>query len=75
MKRSGRIDYDETGSGQFRVMISYHEGDTANRLGQAADIVVYVPTQGRSLPQSVPEISETAVAAAREFLQRILDET
>jgi len=71
---SVRIDYDETGSGQFKVTVGFHEGDTAERLGQSADIVVYVATHGRSLPQSAPEISATAVATARSFLQRILNE-
>jgi hypothetical protein len=51
---SVRIDYDETGSGQFRVAVSYHEGDTADRLGQAADVVVYVPTEGPLLAPVSP---------------------
>lgn len=72
---SVRIDYDETGSGQFKVTVEYHEGDTADRLGHSADVVVYVATHGRTLPQSAPEISKTAVFNARQFLQRILDES
>ena len=72
---SVRIDYDETGSGQFKVAVGYHAGDTADRLAESANIVVYVPAQGCSLPQSAPEISKAAVAKARGFLQRILDES
>jgi len=68
-----RIDYDETHIGQFKVTISYHERDTADRLGLSADVVVYVATDGRTLPQSAPEISDSAVASARKFLQKILD--
>ena len=71
---SVRIDYDETSSGQFKVTVGYHEGDTADRMGQSANVIVYVPTQGRSLPESKPEVYKTAIAAARRFLQMILDE-
>ena len=37
-----RIDYDETNSGKFRVSVSYHEGDAADRLGQSAEIIGYL---------------------------------
>ena len=72
---SVRIDYDETGSGHFKVKVGYHEGDTAERLGQSADVVVYVSSYNRSFPESVSEISEAAIADARKFLRRILDES
>jgi hypothetical protein len=73
MKPSVRIDYDETGSGKFKVTVGYHEGDTATLMGQTADVIVYVDATGRTLPDSVPEISDAAVAEARRFLQRIVD--
>jgi hypothetical protein len=72
---STRIDFDETGSGKFRVAVSYHEGDAADRLGQSAEIIVYVDADGRRLPDDVPAISTEAVQRARHFLRSILDET
>jgi hypothetical protein len=72
---STRIDYDETGSGKFRAAVSFHEGDAADRLGQSAEIVVYVDVNGRRLPEDVPAISAEAVTQARVLLRRILDET
>jgi hypothetical protein len=71
--RSVRIDYDETNTGKFKVAVCYHEGDDAERLGLSADVIVYVDAEGRTLPDSVPEISALAVATARKFLQKILD--
>ena len=72
---STRIDYDETGSGKFKATVSYHEGDAADRLGQSADIIVYVAVNGRRLPDDVRAISTEAVNQARRVLRRILDET
>jgi hypothetical protein len=69
---SVRIDYDDTRSGQFKVTVNYQERDTADRLGQSADVIVYVGADGRTLPDSAPEISALAVAAARKLLQNIL---
>ena len=62
-----RIDYDETNSGKFRVSVSYHEGDAADRLGQSAEIIVYVDVNGRRLPEDVPAIFTPAVNQARVF--------
>ena len=69
------IDYDETNSGKFRVSVSYHEGDTADRLGESAEVIVYVDVNGRRLPDDVPAISAQAVNQARHLLRRILTET
>ena len=70
-----RVDYDETNSGKFKVSVSYHEGDAPDRLGQSADIVVYVSVNGRRIPEDVPAISTQAVNQARHLLRRILTET
>ena len=70
-----RIDHDETDSGKFKVSVSYHERDASDRWGESADIVVYVDVTGRRLPEALPEISAIAVARARQFLGRILNET
>ena len=70
-----RIDYDETGRGKFKVKVSYHERDTSERLGQSVDVIVYIPSEGRTLPDAGREISAAAISKAREFLRRILDET
>jgi hypothetical protein len=69
------IDYDETNSGKFRVSVSYHEGDTADSLGESAEVIVYVDVNGRRLPDDAPAISTEAVTQARSLLRRILDET
>lgn len=72
---STRIDYDETNSGKFRVSVSFHECDAADRLGQSAEVIVYVDVNGRRIPDDVPAISTQGVNQARYLLKRILTET
>ena len=51
-----------------KVRVHYHEGDTAERSGRSAEVVVYVDRRGLRLP----EISAAAIRRTEEFLRRIL---
>ena len=69
-----RIDGDDSDPGRFKVTISYHESDSSDVIGRSAEVVVYVPRDGRSLPDAGPVISAAALEQARGFLQSILAE-
>ena len=62
-----RVDFDGE-EGSTKAKVCYHEGDTAEREGESAEITVYVDRRGLRLP----EISTAAVRRAEEFLRRIL---
>jgi hypothetical protein len=70
--RTLRIDDDDSDPGRFKVTISYHESDSSKTLGSSAEVVVYAERNGRSLPDSGPEISAAAVEQAHRFLLSIL---
>ena len=67
-----RVDHDDSDPNRFKVVVSYHERDTSQRLGQSADVVVYVEGNGRSLPESLRDISAEAVERAEQFMRSIL---
>ena len=70
--RAVRIEGDESDLSRFKVSISYHEGDSPDTMGRSVEVVVYVPRNGRSLPDAGPEISAAAEEQARSFLRTIL---
>jgi hypothetical protein len=67
-----RIDGDDSDPSRFKVTVSYHEDDSRDTMGRSAELVVYVKRNGRSLPDSGPEISAEAVEQAKRFLRSIL---
>ena len=69
-----RIDDDDSDPGRYRVSVSFHEGDTPERLGESAEVIVYIERSGRRLPDAALEISAEALTKVRAFLRRVLDE-
>jgi hypothetical protein len=59
----------------YRVAVNFHEGDTLERFGRRAEIIVYVESGGRCLPDAAKEISSEALSSARTFMRKILDES
>jgi hypothetical protein len=70
--RTVRIDGDDSDPSRFKVTVSYQEDDSRDTMGRSAEIVVYLKRNGRSLPDSGPEISAEAVEQAKRFLRSIL---
>ncbi len=54
--------------GATKVRVHYNEGDSVERFGRSAEIVVNVDRRGLRLP----EISAAAILRAEEFVRRIL---
>ena len=67
---SVKIDPDYSGSDTAKAKVTFQMMDAADYLGEAVDVLVYVPQRGLSFR----EISRAATEQARLILRRILSE-
>ena len=67
---SVKMDPDYSGGDTARAKVTFQILDTADRLGEAVDVLVYVPQRGLTFQ----EISRAATEQARLILRRIVSE-
>jgi len=63
------LDLNDSDPNDTKARVCYHERDTAERLGQSAEVTVYIDRRGLRLP----ELSNVAILQAEHFLRRILE--